>query len=568
MRARLLGLILTLVAAGCGDDGGTVDEPELGGPRDPFPTLVCPGADGCAGTGDGVFQVGAARASITPDLGSYETEFEDMNENGEWDSGEPFTDSNDNGTFDAAWMAGFGNGRPATGVHADVWVRAVVLDWNDLRLAIAVVDSVGWMENEIEQTREMLPASLDIDHLLVSSTHVHEAIDTMGLWGRQELQSGLDPDYQKLVRDKTVEAVTAAVDALEPVTMTYATTETVDESGSAAPFVGDGRDPNILDPTVTIVQFQSVANAGETVATLVHWAAHPEYSGDENNMITPDYVYLVREALENGLPEEPDRGLPAIDGLGGEVVYLQGPLGGQIGPSGTRPVGTDGNEITSSGLDKADAVGRNVGRLALEAITSADDTVDVADPDLEFRTGIIDLAVENTFYHVAGLVGVFDRTFWGHDESKPLGDNNIPYIESRVTYLRIGTLGIITAPGELHPELFVGGYDGSLSYDGPIVHPDNPNPPPLDQAPQGPYLRDIMLAKPEIDHAICVALGEDMIGYIVPSYNYQLDANTPYIEEPDGDHYEETNSVGPLVEEQAVGSMRQLIEWAPDQPAD
>lgn len=561
-----LWISMVALAASCGGGGGddTPDAgPDLGGPRDPFPELACPGGPGCAGTGDGVLAVGAGRASITPNLAEYETEFVDENDNGEWDSGEEFTDTNGNGKFDGAWMAGFGNGRPATGVHADVWARAVVFDWNDLRLGVVVVDTVGWMSNEIDNTRAMLPASLEIDHLIMQATHVHEAIDTMGLWGRQELQTGLDPDYQALVRQKSVEALEAAVAALEPVTMSYATAETLDESGSARPFVGDGRDPVVLDPTVTVVSFQSVANPGTSVATLVHWAAHPEYAGDENNLITPDCVYLIREALENGLPEEPDRGLPALAGLGGEVVYLQGPLGGQIGPKDTRPIGTDGLEIASSSLEKADAVGRNVGRIALEAITSTDDVIDVANPDLEFRTGLVDLRVENTFYHVAGLVGVFDREFYGYDESKPIGGTNIPYIDSRVTYFRVGTLGVITAPGELHPELFIGGYDGSFSHDVPIVSADNPNPPPLEMAPQGPYMREVMTTSPKVDHAICMAVAEDMVGYIVPSYNYQLSENTPYIEEAEGDHYEETNSVGPLVEEQAVGAMWELVNWTP-----
>lgn len=33
----------------------------------------------------------------------------------------------------------------------------------------------------------------------------------------------------------------------------------------------------------------------------------------------------------------------------------------------------------------------------------------------------------------------------------------------------------------------------------------------------------------------------------------------PYLDEAMGDHYEETNSVGPLAEPEIVGTMRQLI---------
>ncbi len=41
-----------------------------------------------------------------------------------------------------------------------------------------------------------------------------------------------------------------------------------------------------------------------------------------------------------------------------------------------------------------------------------------------------------------------------------------------------------------------------------------------------------------------LGLTNDYLGYLVPEYNYQLSTRTPYFEEADGDHYEETNSVG------------------------
>src|SRR5262245_25420764 len=110
MRTRdwLCVLVLGLSAAAC---GGGSDEPDagLGGPRDPFPELYCPGSPGCAGAGDGVFRVGSARLSITPDLAAHETEWTDSDGNNEWNSGEDFVDTNGNEVFDAVWMAGFGN---------------------------------------------------------------------------------------------------------------------------------------------------------------------------------------------------------------------------------------------------------------------------------------------------------------------------------------------------------------------------------------------------------------------------------------------------------------------------
>ena len=51
----------------------------------------------------------------------------------------------------------------------------------------------------------------------------------------------------------------------------------------------------------------------------------------------------------------------------------------------------------------------------------------------------------------------------------------------------------------------------------------------------------------------------DFVGYIVPPYNWVLSDKSPYFMEAEGDHYEETNSIGPLAAPQIVGTMRQLI---------
>ena len=45
----------------------------------------------------------------------------------------------------------------------------------------------------------------------------------------------------------------------------------------------------------------------------------------------------------------------------------------------------------------------------------------------------------------------------------------------------------------------------------------------------------------------------DFLGYIVPRYNFVLDPVAPYLQDAPGDHYEETNSVGPRAEPEIVG---------------
>jgi hypothetical protein len=61
-----------------------------------------------------------------------------------------------------------------------------------------------------------------------------------------------------------------------------------------------------------------------------------------------------------------------------------------------------------------------------------------------------------------------------------------------------------------------------------------------------------------------IGLGQDQFGYIVPSYDFKLDAQNPYFEEfSPGEHYEETNSVGKAVQTDVVDPILQLLASPP-----
>ena len=44
------------------------------------------------------------------------------------------------------------------------------------------------------------------------------------------------------------------------------------------------------------------------------------------------------------------------------------------------------------------------------------------------------------------------------------------------------------------------------------------------------------------EHKWIIGLGNDELGYFVPSYNYQLSETSPYFQQAEGDHYEETSA--------------------------
>jgi hypothetical protein len=97
-------------------------------------------------------------------------------------------------------MAGFDNDRRATGVHDDTWARGVVLESRGKKIALFVLDAIGYFNNEVQTIRTLVDPGLGIDSINVTSTHVHEGPDTMGLWGRDQLTTGVDLGYLRRLR--------------------------------------------------------------------------------------------------------------------------------------------------------------------------------------------------------------------------------------------------------------------------------------------------------------------------------------------------------------------------------
>jgi hypothetical protein len=59
-------------------------------------------------------------------------------------------------------------------------------------------------------------------------------------------------------------------------------------------------------------------------------------------------------------------------------------------------------------------------------------------------------------------------------------------------------------------------------------------------------------------------LTNDFLGYFVPDFDYELSARSPYIDEAEGDHYEETNSAGMGAWPRVRGHLEELLAWTPE----
>src|SRR5579885_2011271 len=133
------------------------------------------------------------------------------------------------------YLAGFGRGRTALGVHDPLKARAVVFQHDGRKVAIASVDVVGLFYPDVLKIREKLPG---FTYVLVSSTHTHSGPDTLGLWGPRSLASGVDPAYMDFLRARVVRAVHQAEASLQPVTARIGTAR-------APELLHDAREPYI-----------------------------------------------------------------------------------------------------------------------------------------------------------------------------------------------------------------------------------------------------------------------------------------------------------------------------------
>ena len=185
------------------------------------------------------------------------------------------------------WLAGYGPGRQATGIHDPLFARAVFLKHGEQKVALVSVDLIGLQLPAVQEVRKRLPGYL---HITVADTHSHEGPDVIGIWGRTPFNRGVDDDYLEKVISGIVEAVNEAEKSAQAVTVHYG--EAHDET-----LVGDSRLPKAKDDKLAVLKFTSVAT-GKPAGLLVAWSCHPEAMGSKNTLVTADFPAATVATLE------------------------------------------------------------------------------------------------------------------------------------------------------------------------------------------------------------------------------------------------------------------------------
>jgi hypothetical protein len=402
------------------------------------------------------------------------------------------------------WVAGFGNNRRATGVNDPIMARAVVLSDGVKKIALVSVDLVGLFLEPVEKIRQGLPG---FEYICISSTHNHEGPDTLGLWGRSPLQSGVDPEYLLQV-EKGVQAAVRAADAAR-----------VAASGrigtiKAPELLHDSRIPIVKHDDLVTVAFRSPA--GKMSGLIVQWNCHPETLDSKNTLLSADYVGYTVEYLRKKYD------CP--------VVYLTGTVGGLMTSLRVPIKSESGEELRDGTFEKTRRYGELLGMAAVKAV---DSSVPAVLTPIVARTRTLHVPLANKLYVAGRQMGVFSRNAYRLEGGKPVLTNDIDAkqqysVRTELGYLRLGELEVACIPGEIYPELVLG----------KVVEKAEPGA-DFPDAPAEPAIYDQFKSR----HRMLIGLANDEIGYIIPKR--QWDEKPPYCYGRTKSQYGEINSLGP-----------------------
>ncbi|MEQ1701556.1 MAG: hypothetical protein ABMA25_15720, partial [Ilumatobacteraceae bacterium] len=397
------------------------------------------------------------------------------------------------------------------------------------------------------RARALLPAELaDITEIVISATHNHHGPDTA---------FSINDDFYDSLADQMADAIVTAASSLQPARLEVVT-------GTHRFGQSDGRDPLIVDPRLNVLHI--TANGDDsTIATIVQWASHPETTlgweppGDftaqcaekgwaaddcsaDGRYLTADYPGILREQVAAA--------------VGGEVLYLNGAIGSQIGPGDadvwqidadhpvgdgvTAPAGAlpidGGTDLRSENLARTLAIGT---ALADAVITLLPDAEPLDAEELVWNEQPFYTRLTNIGFRVLLADGDLGwQTPAAYNcEAKPFTDDNCvddggvleddvlltPLVESQirkgdvlktqVSYLGIGDVGFLFMPGELPPELVIGLPDDfTTNIDQYYLQPEE-HATGADYAIPGALL-DLVPSS----ITFTVGLGGDELGYWVP----------------------------------------------------
>ena len=310
-------------------------------------------------------------------------------------------------------LAGFGarKGKPSTGVHDEIFVKALAVSDGAEAAAIVGADMLIIPENvaDMVRTRVSEQTSLTANEILFNASHNHSGPGGYAPGIASKLFNGpYDPNIPVFLADAFTEAVVEAYQSLEPAKMTH--------GGVDAPeyIRNRTRDDGAIDSELS---YMLVEQEDGDRCFVISYSAHPTILGADNMQFTGEYPgFLVRHIAEQ---------------TGAEAIYL----GGAVGSMSHRAPGRN------DPFDRCRATGVALAAKVLQAAVDAtlfEDKVDVASIGLSLQLPPFQLRLNENWRvskYLFPILGI-DNDGWMH-------------------VVRIGDIALVGTPADFCGEISV-----------------------------------------------------------------------------------------------------------------
>lgn len=391
------------------------------------------------------------------------------------------------------YIAGYRNGYEVSDVLDYCEASAVWMDTGSEGILLIGVDCIALDSGTVAQIREGLSSIPGCSSVNVYSTHTHAGADTLGLWGPIGID-GKNSDYMNALISAAIEAGRDAAANRKSGTLHFGLAKT-------RSMFRDSRLPIVCDEN--IYQLRFAADDNSAGLRMLFYGAHAESLRGSNTLLSRDFPGMLCDQVE--------------ESTGDNAMFLPGAIGGLI--------------MTKEFVDTTFLAKRNmettVEKLLPYVLSITPESEQELSAKLQLSRTEFTVPLDNVAFVLYKFLGILHNTAVPFESATGYG------VQSELSVLKLDDLAIALIPGEIFPELVYGGEYGN-------ANPDGTNP---------RALKDIA-AESGIDELLIVGLANDELGYIVPPSDFLLNPDLPYLEETMDEkgenHYEETNSVGPM----------------------
>lgn len=468
---------------------------------------------------------GASKKIITPatDGKPWGEPFTSSRKSGKYVIGDPCEDLNGNGKCDQLFFGGYFNFKHVKqnkwelfrkglrrhpelyntpdGVHDDLYARAMVLKIGGKKIGFVTVDAVGLFYADTLKIRRMVK-DRGFDLVIVQATHNHSGPDTMGLFGpvstpwlpkaALDLARGKDPlhvvdgkhpKFMSYIYEQSAKALIEADQKTQSARLYFGKAAVPDFDGKNV--ILDNRDPQVWDREVHTLQARDLFN--RPIATLANFGIHPESFYIRITKMSADISGSLAAQLETqggvGLHSN-----AALGGIEGNDMY------GYDDPKASLSVPEE-LKLRWKGIEK---IGEMISKASLDSARSGK-------PAQIGKVGIVTrkifIPVDNQFFLSLSKQGALNLPRYTNGAPDPNGQDILTEMNLIVLQDPKGEpiAEIFTVPGELLPEIYLGGFLPPEKAANPL-------------APKTPILKNYLRAP----NQFLMGLGNDELGYVVP----------------------------------------------------